>query len=112
MYIPQKKHLARRMKFFINLEKKIIAKKINIIADQNRYYDLHYFFNTLIKKGFFPQFIEDDIIPVEAQEFVKRIVPKKYQENTKYVHKRGRILINEEYNTSPVEPEMNDGFSE
>ncbi|MFM7977758.1 MAG: hypothetical protein ACKPKO_00440 [Candidatus Fonsibacter sp.] len=27
--------------------------KINVKPKQNRYYDLHYFFNTLTKKGFF-----------------------------------------------------------
>ena len=26
---------------------------------QNRYYDIHYFFNTLIKKGFFPELLTD-----------------------------------------------------
>ena len=74
------------------------AKKINITKKQNRYYDMHYFFNTLIKRGFFPQFMEDDIIPKEAKDFVNRIIPKKYQEGM-YVHKRGRILVNDEYMT-------------
>lgn len=74
------------------------TKAINVIPEQNRYYDMHYFFNTLIKKGFFPQFMTDECIPKEAQEFVNRIVPDKYKEG-KYVHKRGRILINDEYLT-------------
>ena len=30
--------------------------KININSKMNRYYDLHYFFNTLTRKGFFPEF--------------------------------------------------------
>ena len=34
----------------------------------------------------------------EAKEFVNRIVPAKYQEG-KYVAKRGRILVNDEYLT-------------
>ena len=72
------------------------TNEINIKPEQNRYYDMHYFFNTLIKKGFFPQFIEDDIIPREAKEFVMRIVPPIYQTG-KYVTKRGRILVNKEY---------------
>lgn len=73
------------------------TRQINVIPEKNRYYDLHYFFNTFIKKGFFSQFIEEDCIPQEAKDFVNRIVPKKYQEGTKYVHKRGRILIKDEY---------------
>lgn len=80
---------------------KVSAKwtnEINVKPEQNRYYDMHYFFNTLIKRGFFPQFMEDDIVPVEAKEFVKRIIPEMYQEG-KYVTKRGRILSNIEYTT-------------
>lgn len=74
------------------------TKSINVTPEQNRYYDMHYFFNTLIKNGFFPQFMKDSCIPQEARDFVNRIVPDKYKEG-KYVHKRGRILINEEYLT-------------
>ena len=72
------------------------TKAINVTPDKNRYYDLHYFFNTLIKKGFFPQFMSDDHIPQDAKNFVKRIVPEKYQKG-KFVHERGRILINHEH---------------
>lgn len=70
--------------------------QINIGPKQNRYYDIHYFFNTLIKKGFFPQFMTSDVIPLEAKEFVKRMVPLKYQIGDN-VAKKGRILIDEEY---------------
>jgi hypothetical protein len=72
------------------------TKQINVIPEQNRYYDMHYFFNTFIKKGFFSQFLEEKCIPQEAKDFVNRIVPPKYQSG-KYVHKRGRILIKDEY---------------
>lgn len=72
------------------------TKQINVIPEKNRYYDMHYFFNTFIKKGFFPQFLEDSCIPKEAKDFVFRIVPEKFQTG-KYVHKRGRILIKDEY---------------
>jgi hypothetical protein len=72
------------------------TKQINVIPEKNRYYDMHYFFNTFIKKGFFSQFMEEDIVAQEAKDFVNRIVPKKFQEG-KYVHKRGRILIKDEY---------------
>ncbi|AYV82156.1 MAG: serine/threonine protein kinase, partial [Homavirus sp.] len=70
--------------------------KINVKPEQNRYYDMHYFFNTLIKKGFFPQFMEEDCIPKEAKDFVNRIVPRKLQHG-EYVATRGRIMINAEY---------------
>jgi hypothetical protein len=74
--------------------------KINIKPEQNRYYDIHYFFNTLTKKGFFPEFWTDEAIPVRIKEFVKRIIPEKYEkEGTEFVSERGRILINKEYMT-------------
>lgn len=74
--------------------------KINIKAEQNRYYDMHYFFNTLTKKGFFPEFWTDEAIPEKIRDFVKRIIPEKYEkDNTKYISERGRILVNDEYLT-------------
>ena len=84
------------------------TKAINVTPDSNKYYDLHYFFNTFIKKGFFPQFLKEDYIPQKAKEFVMRIVPKKYQKG-KFVHERGRILINHEY-TTPDEILKNDEY--
>jgi hypothetical protein len=73
--------------------------RINIKPEQNRYYDLHYFINTLTKKGFFPEFWTDDAIPEKIREFFKRVVPEKYAKEGKYVTDRGRILINDEYTT-------------
>lgn len=72
------------------------TSRINVNPVQNRYYDMHYFFNTLIKKGFFPQFMTDKTIPQEAKDFIKRIVPPKYQKGD-YVSEKGRILIDKEY---------------
>ncbi|AYV78273.1 MAG: serine/threonine protein kinase [Edafosvirus sp.] len=86
------------------------TKEINVTPEQNRYYDMHYFFNTLIKRGFFPEFLTDNIVPKEAKDFVNRIVPPKYQSGN-YVHKRGRILINDEYLT-PDEVLKTDPFFE
>jgi len=86
------------------------TKAINVTPEENRYYDIHYFFNTLIKKGFFPQFMTDNIIPQEAKDFVNRIIPDKYKSG-KYVHKRGRILINDEFLT-PDEILKKDPFFE
>ena len=71
--------------------------KINIKPEQNRYYDIHYFLNTLTKKGFFPEFWTDDCIPEKIRDFVRRVVPEKYSKEGKYVTERGRILVNDEY---------------
>ena len=84
------------------------TKKINITPEQNRYYDIHYFFNTLSRKGFFPEFNTADEIPSKVKDFVKRIVPEKY-ESGKLVSDRGRILVNDEYLT-PDEIIKNDPF--
>ncbi|ADO67343.1 putative serine/threonine protein kinase [Cafeteria roenbergensis virus] len=81
---------------------KVSAKwtsKININPIQNRYYDLHYFFNTLTQKGFMANFFEDSLIPNEVKEFIHRIIPEPYREPGKYVSERGRILINDEITT-------------
>lgn len=81
---------------------KVSAKwtsKINIDPVQNRYYDLHYFFNTLTRKGFMPEFFNDKLIPNEVKDFVNRIIPEPYREPGKYISERGRILINDEIYT-------------
>lgn len=76
------------------------ARKINITSKENKYYDVHYFFNTLISTRFFPQFYEEGCVPQQIIEFIHRIVPEKFRGyNTGYTHKKGRILINEEYTT-------------
>jgi hypothetical protein len=84
------------------------TSKINIDPVQNRYYDVHYFFNTLTKRGFFPEFWEEDKVPQKVRDFVKRVVPNKYASG-KNVSERGRIMINEEYLT-PDEILKNDPF--
>ena len=74
------------------------TSRINIEPEQNRYYDIHYFFNTLIKKGFFSEFLTSDAIPKEAKQFVKRIIPPKYRKGDQ-VAKKGRILSKDEHMT-------------
>lgn len=73
--------------------------KINVHPIQNKYYDLHYFFNTLVKKGFFPELLTSDYIDNEIKKFVFRIIPVKLLKKNKYVSSRGRILINRELTT-------------
>jgi len=72
------------------------TKKINIIPEQNRYYDVHYFFNTFTRKGFFPEFWTEPEIPQKVRDFVNRIIPEKYRSG-KLVSDKGRILVNDEY---------------
>jgi hypothetical protein len=84
------------------------TNKINVKPEQNRYYDIHYFLNTLTRKGFFPEFWTADEIPEKVRDFVRRVVPDKYQ-NGKLVSERGRILVNDEYLT-PDEILKNDKF--
>lgn len=84
------------------------TNKININSEMNRYYDLHYFFNTLTRKGFFPEFWKSKSIPKVVKEFVRRIIPEKYTNGDK-IAERGRILINDEY-TYPDKILKNDIF--
>jgi hypothetical protein len=72
------------------------TNKINITPQQNRYYDVHYFFNTFTRKGFFSEFWTEKEIPDKVKEFVKRVVPEKYTTG-KLVSEKGRILVNDEY---------------
>ena len=75
------------------------TNKINIKPEQNRYYDIHYFFNTLTRKGFFSEFWEAEEIHDKVKEFVKRVIPEKYRSGS-LVSERGRILVNDEYTTA------------
>ena len=74
------------------------TNKINIKPEQNKYYDIHYFFSTLTRKGFFPEFYTEDEIPTKVKEFVKRVIPPEY-EIGECVSERGRILVDDEYTT-------------
>lgn len=82
------------------------TKRMNITKRQNRYYDMHYFFNTLISERFFPQFYKGGA-PREIIDFVHRIIPEKYRNTGKYVNKKGRIQIDDEY-TTPYKVIMED----
>jgi hypothetical protein len=72
--------------------------KINIKPIKNRYYDIHYFFNTLTRKGFFSEFWEGDNVHPKIREFVLRIIPEKYRTGD-LVSERGRLLVDDEYLT-------------
>jgi hypothetical protein len=77
------------------------TSEINVDPVPNRYYDLHYFFNTLIREGFLPQLLKDEIIPDEVKLFVKRVVPRKYR----YFVTNDEAYYNE--NVPPIDPKEN-----
>ena len=52
---------------------------MNITSKQNRYYDVHYFFSTLIYKGFLPELMEDNAVPIEVKDFINYVIPEKYR---------------------------------
>jgi serine/threonine protein kinase len=83
---------------------------INITTTKHQYYDMHYFFNTFIRKGFFPQIMTEDWVDIEVKKFIKRLLPKKYQKG-RHVAKRGRLLVDDEYLT-PDHVLQNDPFFE
>ena len=84
--------------------------KINVNPKKNRYYDIHYFFNTLTRKGFFPDFFETPEISKCVKDFFKRMVPEKYRSGD-FVAERGRLLVDDEYLT-PDQILKNDPFFE
>lgn len=90
------------------------TNRINVHSIQNQYYDIHYFFSTLIMKGFCPNIMTSSKVPTDVKEFINRVIPEKYRyssENKKVVDKKGRILINDEY-TTPIKILSTDPFFE
>ena len=74
------------------------TKKINITSKKNRYYDIHYFFCTLIFKGFLPELMTDSVVPIEVKKFINYILPEEYRpgNNSGKVNKRCRLLVDDE----------------
>ena len=75
--------------------------KMNITMRQNRYYDIHFFFCTLIDCGFFPPIMNSNIVGQETVDFIRRVIPNQYRvkPNNKNVNNKGRLLVNDEYLT-------------
>lgn len=81
----------------------------NINMKQNRYYDIHYFFNSLLKYA--PAIWKDtEHIEPEVTQFINRVVPIKYREGSR-VNDSGRLMTNDEY-TTPIILLENDEFFE
>jgi len=74
------------------------TKKMNITAKENKYYDVHYFFCTLIYKGFLPELLTDPIVPIEVKKFIDYVLPETYRPGhpNEKVHKRCRLLVDDE----------------
>jgi serine/threonine protein kinase len=73
--------------------------KIGVSNTPNRYYDIHYFFNSL----FGGRFIKDihRKVPPEIIEFVSRVVPRGYRRSEDgKVNKKHRLIVNEELTTA------------
>lgn len=74
------------------------TQKINITSKKNRYYDIHYFFCTLIYKGFLPEIMDEPNVPIEVKKFIEWIVPCEYRPGhpSNKVNKRCRLLVDDE----------------
>jgi serine/threonine protein kinase len=74
------------------------TKKINVTAKRNQYYDIHYFFCTLIFKGFLPELMSDLQVPIEVKKFISYVIPEEYRpgHSSGKVNKRCRLLVDEE----------------
>lgn len=85
--------------------------KMNITMRQNRYYDIHFFFCTLIDCGFFPPIMNSNIVGQETVDFIRRVIPNQYRvkPNNKNVNNKGRLLVNDEYLT-PLQIIENDPY--
>lgn len=75
------------------------TNNINITNKKNHYYDLHFFFNTLIKEGVYPEILDKEITSREIVEFITDVVPEKYRNDEKNVTENGRLLVDVEHTT-------------
>lgn len=74
------------------------TQRLNITYKQNRYYDIHFFFSTLIHPGFFPEIITSPDIDDSIKQFIKRIIPEMYRKPPN-VNNKGRLQTNNEFTT-------------
>lgn len=88
------------------------TQKINITSRKNRYYDIHYFFCTLIYKGFLPEIMDESSVPIEVKKFIEWIVPPEYRpgHHSNKVNKRCRLLVDDEL-YKPIDILDNEFFS-
>lgn len=74
------------------------TKKLNITAKKNRYYDIHYFFCTLVYKSFLPELMTEKLVPQQVKDFINYVVPEEYRPEHKLnkVNKKCRLLVDDE----------------
>ena len=80
------------------------ANRINVTKKQNKYYDMHYFFNTLSSKRFFPQFREGGA-PQDIVDFIERVIPPKFRKAPRLFDKVGNPMVDDK--GKPVYDEQN-----
>ena len=73
------------------------TRNINITPERHQYYDVHYFFNTLVSRGFVPDILGYSSsgkpnIPIEVSNFIKRVIPSQMRSG-QFVTERGRLLL-------------------
>jgi hypothetical protein len=75
------------------------SQEMNITSKQNRYYDLHYFFCTLVYKGFLPNLFKSKKVPKEVKDFIRYVIPNEYKPDHKsgFTNDRCRLLKDHEY---------------
>jgi hypothetical protein len=87
--------------------------KINIKPIKNQYYDIHFFFNTLMNPAFFPNFNKNGAVPQEVKRFIYRVVPPDYRFGSTSgnvdTEGKGRLLVNKEL-TTPLKLLAEDEF--
>ena len=86
------------------------TNNLNIKPVRNQYYDIHYFFNTLTRRSFIPEFWKEPNISPFVKEFVNRVIPEHLCIGSS-VSERGRILDNIEH-TTPLKLLLEDEFFE
>ena len=86
------------------------TNNLNIKPIRNQYYDIHYFFNTLTRRSFLPDFWKEPNISPLVKEFVNRVIPNNLCTGNS-VTERGRILDNIEH-TTPLKLLLEDEFFE
>ncbi len=72
----------------------------NIKPVKNRYYDIHYFFCTLVYKGFIPEIMSSINVPQEVKNFINWVIPYEYRPLPINKHKvdtdKCRLLVDDE----------------
>ena len=96
--------------------------KLNVKAEEHRYYDIHYFLNTMVCESFLPNFFGHDstgnpLIPDEVTEFITRVIPSQLRSG-EFVSKGGRLMLSQSklkkmkhlIHKTPMEILLNDPF--